>query len=318
MIAAVSAGSDGRIEHDSIEAAREADGMTWVRATDTTPDERRRLRETFDIHPLSTEDVIDTVRPKTEEYPDYTFCLFKTARLAAGDTAFRDEIETQPIGVFVGEDWLVTLSVTPIETVDRLFRAFPNGRGTDSAPDLVAYRVIDGVVEGYFDVLDALEDRIEAIEESVVTTDPAVLESINGVRRELLSFRRLLWPTREAVSVLVRGDAAGIRPSTQKYFRDVYDHLVQLVELTVTYRDLASGARDIYLNTLSQSTNEVMKTLTVVATVVLPLTLVTGLYGMNFTTMPELDWPFAYPAVLVGMVAVSVILVAYFEREGYI
>lgn len=320
MITAMSATAAGVTERDGIEDVRAADGTTWIRATDTTPDERQQLRETFDIDPLATEDVIDTVRPKTEEYPDYTFVLFKTARLAPGDTAFRDEVETTPVGLFVGSDWLVTLSVTPVEAVERVWGLVRDGRlNDDTGADRIAYRVIDGMVEGYFDVLDELEDGIETIEEAVVTpTDTEVLESINEIRRELLSFRRLLWPSREAIGVLARGDAAGIRPDSEKYYRDVYDHLVQLVELTVTYRDLASGARDIYLNTLSQSTNEVMKTLTVVATVVLPLTLVTGLYGMNFETMPELAWPLAYPAVLLGMVVVVVILVAYFKRERYI
>jgi magnesium transporter len=320
VITAMSATAAGVTERDGIEDVRAADGTTWVRATDTSLDERRRLREAFDIDPLATDDVIDTVRPKTEEYPDYTFVLFKTARLAAGDTAFRDEVETTPVGLFVGPDWLVTLSVTPVEAVERVWGMVHDGRlDDDTGADRIAYRVIDGMVEGYFDVLDELEDGIETIEERVVTTtDPEVLESINEIRRELLSFRRLLWPSREAVGVLARGDAAGIRAESEKYYRDVYDHLVQLVELTVTYRDLASGARDIYLNTLSQSTNEVMKTLTVVATVVLPLTLVTGLYGMNFETMPELAWPLAYPAVLLGMVVVAVILVAYFKRERYI
>ena len=316
----MSATAAGATKHDDIESARVADGVTWVRATHTTPEERQRLRAAFGIDVLATEDVIDAVRPKAEEFPDYTFVLWKTARLAAGDTAFRDEVETTPIGLFIGHDWLVTLSVTPIEAAERAESLVLDGRlGKGVAPDLIAYRVVDGMVEGYFDVLDELEAGIETIEESVVTsTDAAVLESINEIRRELLSFRRLLWPLREAIGVLARGDATGIRPESEKYYRDIYDHLVQLVELTMTYRDLVAGARDIYLNTLSQSTNEVMKTLTVVATVVLPLTLVTGLYGMNFETMPELAWPLAYPAVLLGMVAVVVILVAYFKRERYI
>ncbi len=137
-----------------------------------------------------------------------------------------------------------------------------------------------------------------------------------------LSFRKLLWPSREAVGYLARGDPEQVQETTEKYFRDVYDHLVQLVDLTETYRDLASGARDIYLNSLSLSTNEVMKRLTVVATIVLPLTFVVGVYGMNFGggayNMPELGWAYGYPAVMLGMLAVTVILVAYFRESGYV
>lgn len=321
MIAALAYDTGGTTEYDTATAARAATGTTWVRATDTTPKERSVLRETFDIHPLATEDVIDTVRPKTEAYDEYAFVLFKTARLAAGDTVFRDEIETDPVGMFVGDDWLVTLSATPTDAVERVWRAFVEDVTShhEHGPDVIAYRIIDGIVEGYFDVLNQLEAQIEAVEELVtVTTDADVLESINNVRRDLLSFRKLLWPSREAVSALARGNPAHIRPATEKYYRDVYDHLVQLVELTETYRDLVGGARDIYLNTISQSTNDVIETLTVVATIVLPLTFVVGLYGMNFETMPELGWPLAYPAVLCGMAVVTLILITYFRRQQYI
>lgn len=321
MMSIVSYDATGVTEYDDIESARMASGTTWIRATDTTTEEQKTLRDGFGIHPLAIDDVVDTVRPKTEEYSEYTFLLFKTARLATGDTVFRDEIDTNPVGLFVGRDWLVTLSVTPVDAVERVWETLDTSHGTldERGPDFTASRIVDGIVEEYFDVLDQLEAQIETIEESiVVTTDTDVLESINEVRRELLSFRRLLWPSREAVNVLARGDFAQIQPATEKYYRDIYDHLVQLVELTETYRDLAGGARDIYLNTLSQSTNEVMKTLTVVATIVLPLTLVAGIYGMNFETMPELSWPLGYPAVLLGMVAVSLILVAYFRQQRYI
>jgi magnesium transporter len=149
-----------------------------------------------------------------------------------------------------------------------------------------------------------------------------VLDGLNAVRRDLLSFRKVAWPTREALSVLARGDAGYVRDPTEKYFRDVYDQLVEVVDLTETYRDLARGARDIYLNTLSQSTNEVMRQLTVVATIFIPLTFVVGVYGMNFAdggwNLPELSWPFAYPAVMLGMTLVTLILVVHFQRENWL
>jgi magnesium transporter len=179
------------------------------------------------------------------------------------------------------------------------------------------------VVDDYFDLLDEIEDSIEAIEEGVLDgPDPAVLTGLNDVRRDLLSFRKVLWPMREAVGSLARGDPDFVQTTTEKYYRDVYDHLVQLVDLTETYRELARGARDIYQNTLSQSTNEVMKTLTVVATILLPLTFVVGVYGMNFDggpfNMPELGWPLGYPGVMVGMALVAVLLVATFRAEGWL
>jgi magnesium transporter len=161
------------------------------------------------------------------------------------------------------------------------------------------------------------------MEESVLETpDPEVLPRLNAVRRDLLSFRKVIWPTREAVGVFARGDPDEVRDTTEKYYRDVYDHVVQLVDLTETYRDLARGARDIYLNTLAQSTNEVTKVLTVVATLILPLTLVVGLFGMNFagtpTNMPELGWEYAYPAVMLGMGGSALVLLVYFRQEGWL
>ena len=315
----------GTTEFTDLKTARDATGTTWVRASNASPTELDRVAETFGIHPLSVEDVRNGVRPKTEEYDDHTFVLVKTATLRRGETSFQEEIRTEAVGLFVGEDWLVSLSEQQLGPVQRVWELVDReeGRILSRGPDFATYRIVDGIADDYFDVLDRIEDQIETVEEEVTTsTDIETLEVINNVRRELLSFRKLLWPTREAVGYLARGDPDQIQVQTEKYFRDVYDHIVQLVDLTETYRDLASGARDIYLNTLSLSTNEVMKKLTVVATIVLPLTFVVGVYGMNFSgsafNMPELTWTYGYPAIMLGMGAVTVILVAYFRQSGYI
>ncbi|USZ69633.1 magnesium/cobalt transporter CorA [Halorussus salilacus] len=317
--------TEGATVHTDLETARDAPGTTWVRASGASPRELDRVAETFGIHSLSVEDVRNTVRPKTEEFDDHAFVLLKTATLRRGETTFREEIGTESLGLFVGEDWLVTLSTEEVDAVERVWGmvAAEEGRILRQGPDFAAYRIADAIVDEYFEVLDAIEDQIEAVEENVTTaTDTETLETINNVRRELLSFRKLLWPSREAVGYLARGDPEQVREQTEKYYRDVYDHLVQLVDLTETYRDLASGARDIYLNTLSLSTNEVMKRLTVVATIVLPLTFVAGVYGMNFEgsayNMPELGWAFGYPAVMLGMLGMTVILVLYFRESEYV
>ena len=228
------------------------------------------------------------VNPKVELFDDHAFVLVKTAHLRGGETTFEEEIRDQPVGLFFGHDWIVTLAV-----------------------------------EEYFAVLDEIGRDIEAVEDRIIDEpDTETLEILNSLRRELLSIRRIVWPTRDAVSILARGDADQVQATTEKYYRDVYDHLVQHVELVETYRDLASGARDIYLNTLSQSTNEVMKRLTVVATIILPLTFVVGVYGMNFGdgpyNMPELGWRFGYPAVLVGMALTAAIMLQYFRSEGWL
>jgi len=310
---------------ESLRAARTATGTTWIRASDVTDDELGRLSAAFDLHPLEIEDVRGNVSPKVELFPEHTFVLVKTAQLRGGETTFEEEIRDQPVGLFFGHDWIVTVAIEEtgaVETVwERIRREEPRLVQRDA--DFTAYRVLDAIVDEYFTVLDEIGRDIETVEDGIVDDpDTETLEILNSLRRELLSIRRIVWPTRDAVSVLARGDADHVQASTEKYFRDVYDHLVQHVELVETYRDLASGARDIYLNTLSQSTNEVMKRLTVVATIILPLTFVVGVYGMNFGdgayNMPELGWRFGYPAVLLGMALTATVMLRYFRTEGWL
>lgn len=327
MISALVYGRGGTAEYTDVAAAKAATGTTWVHATAVDEDEFDEIAATFDIHALSTEDLRNDVRAKTEEFPDYTFILLKSVTLGRGETTFREEVATTPIGVFVGADWVVSLSPDETPAIDRVRRAVADGdeRLLHRGADFTAYRIVDVIVDDYFQLLDRIETEIEAIEEDVIESpDRETLERINGVRRDLLSFRKQVWPAREAVSFLARGDPPQIDAETEKYFRDVYDHLVQIADLTETYRDLVSGARDIYLNALSQSTNEVMKVLTVVATIFIPLTFVAGIYGMNFDpgaspyNMPELGWTFGYPAAMLGMALVAVVMVVYFRRRGYL
>ena len=325
MISAVVYADGQAMEYEDLTAARTAVGTTWVHVTDATPDEVEAVSSAFDLHSLTIEDIKNDVRANVQEFNAYTFVLVKSASLTPGDTTFDKEVKTTPLGLFIGPDWVVTLSTGAVPSVQRVMDAV--GRGDERllhrGPDFTAYRVIDVVVDAYFDLLDEIETDIEQIEEEVTTsTDIETLERINDVRRDLLSFRKQVWPAREAIGVLARGDPKQIQPQTEKYFRDVYDHLVQIVDLTETYRDLVAGARDIYLNTVSQSTNEVMKVLTVVATIFIPLTFVVGVYGMNFAdspyNMPELGWAFSYPAVMIGMVIVVAVLLAHFRQRGYL
>jgi len=327
MTSALVYGGSGIRQYDDLQSAREADGTTWVHAPAVADAELDRIADTFEIHPLTIEDLQNDVRAKTEVFPDYTFVLLKTVSLARGETTFAEELVTTPVGLFVGRDWIVSVSPGPVAEIDRVRHAVEreDERLLQRGADFTAYRVIEVVVEEYFDVLDRVEDVIEEIEEEVIDSpDRETLERINTVRRDLLSFRKQVWPAREAVGVLARGDTAQIADETEKYYRDVYDHLVQLADLTETYRDLVSGTRDIYLNALSQSTNEVMKVLTVVATIFIPLTFVAGIYGMNFDpaaspyNMPELGWTYGYPAAMIGMALIAVLMLVHFRRRGYL
>ncbi|WP_435117700.1 magnesium/cobalt transporter CorA [Halolamina sp. C58] len=314
-------------EYDDVGAAVDAPGETWIHASAGERSDLDAIRERFDIHPLAVEDALDeNTRPKTEEYGDHTFVLLKTTRLSQrDDVAFGKEIHTQSVGLFVGDGWLVTIAPPDLELVAPTAPAWTrdSSRVADRGADFLAYRVLDAIVDDYFDVLDEIETDIEAVEERVLQDpEPEILEELNGVRRDLLAFRKVAWPAREAVSSLARGDVPQVAESNEKYFRDVSDHLVQVVDLIETYRDLTGGSRDIYLNAVSQSTNDVMKTLTVVATIFIPLTFVVGVYGMNFAgtpfAMPELGWTYGYPATMLGMTLVAALLLGHFRRQGWL
>ncbi|EJN60940.1 magnesium and cobalt transport protein CorA [Halogranum salarium B-1] len=325
VIQAVVYTADGPQVVESIQEARERPGTAWIRIEHATDDAVRQLETVFGIHGLSTDDTMANVRATVHEFDEYTFILMKAARLASGETSFAEEVTEDPVGLFFGTDWVVSLSPGRVDSIDEMWETalHPKQNLLDRGADFVVYRIIDGLVDDYFEILDQIEIQIERIEDAVITTlDTSVLADINNVRRELLSIRKLLIPGREAASSLARGDSPNVRPESEKYFRDVYENLIQLVELTETYRELATGARDIYLNALSMSTNEVMKRLTAVATILLPLTVITGLYGMNFRgspyNMPELTWIYGYPAVLLAMALVAFTSGVYFSRQGWL
>jgi len=325
VISALVYADEKAVAYDDLTDARQAAGTTWVHIAEATDKEIRAVQSAFDLHPLAIEDMRGDVRAKTEEFREYTFVLLKAISLTPGETTFEKEVATRPVGIFIGRDWVVTLGTGPPGPIQRVMDAAERGdeRLLQRGPDFTASRAIDVIVDAYFDLLDEIETDIEEIEEEVtVSTDSETIEKINDVRRDLLSFRKQVWPAREAVGLLARGDPRQVEPQTEKYFRDIYDHLVQIADLTETYRDLVSGARDIYLNTVAQSTNEVMKVLTVVATIFIPLTFVAGIYGMNFAggpyNMPELGWRYGYPAAMLGMVLMGAIMLLYFRRRDYL
>ncbi|MEF8821001.1 MAG: magnesium/cobalt transporter CorA [Halovenus sp.] len=318
--------TDGIERHQDLAVATTS-GESWGQSRDDESTELQTLRDRFEIHQLAIEDIVgEQTRPKTEEYETHTFVLMKTTELSQREEIeFKKEVRTHPVGFFIGEDWLVTLSPTDVEVVDSTPTTWAahEERILERGTDFLAYRLIDAIVDDYFAVLDEIEDNIETVEERVLADpDPHMLEDLNDVRRDLLAFRKVAWPARESISYLSRGDIPQVADENEKYFRDVYDHLVQVVDLIETYRDLTGGSRDIYLNAVSQSTNEVMKTLTVVATIFIPLTFIAGVYGMNFAdtpfAMPELSWTYGYPATLVGMALVGGIMLLHFRRQDWL
>ncbi|MBD3274755.1 MAG: magnesium/cobalt transporter CorA, partial [Candidatus Marinimicrobia bacterium] len=189
----------------------------------------------------------------------------------------------------------------------------------NSGTDYLAYALIDAIVDHYFIVLDELGERIIGIEESLMN-DPGeeILEEIHGLKREMISLRGAIWPMREVIAQIHRGESELFTEKTLLFLRDVYDHTIQVVDTVESYRDLLSGLMDLYLSTLSNRMNEVMKVLTIIATIFIPLTFIAGIYGMNFENMPELGIPWAYPAVWAVMIGVVIVMLIYFRKKKWL
>ena len=277
-------------------------------------DALRRLGERFGLHPLALEDVLNTGhRPKTEDYGDHRFVIAKAVEL--GET-----LAAEQVSLFFGQGFVLTFQETPcraFEAVRERIRA-ARSRIRGAGADYLAYALLDAVIDELFPVLERFGERLEELEEEVVADpDREVLGRIYGVRRELLLLRRVAWPMREVIQALDRDPSGLVTAETKVYLRDCYDHTIQALDFVETYRELATGIFDAYLSGLSNRMNEVMKVLTVIATIFIPLTFIAGVYGMNFDVMPELRWRFGYPAILAVMAVVAAGMLAYFKRKGW-
>ena len=277
-----------------------------------------QLGARFNVHPLVLEDIAHIgQRPKIEDYGSYLFLVVKLLRLSDPD----QQIEAEQVSLLLGAHYVITVQehngdiFTPIRERLRIGR----GRIRSMKADYLLYALLDAVVDDYFLVLEDVGERIETIEEALVTDpSPAILTILHTLKRDMIFLRKSVWPLREVVSRLERGDSPLIQHTLNLYLRDVYDHTIQVIDAIETNRDLLSGMLDIYLSSVSNRMNEVMKVLTIIATIFIPLTLIVGIYGMNFTYMPELQHPWGYPMVYLTMAVVSVIMLIYFRRKRWL
>jgi magnesium transporter len=278
----------------------------------------KRIGDCYGLHPLVMEDIVNTdQRPKKEDYGDYLFIVAKML-----DTSGDGKIAAEQVSMILGDGWLLTfqegLAGDPFEPVRERLRT-AKGRIRGQGADYLAYALLDAIVDHYFVVLEKLADRVELLEEEVVATPTrSTIRSIHELKQEMILIRKSVWPLRELIGGLERRDSELIQEGTIIYLRDLYDHTVQIIDTVETSREMLSGMLDIYLSSEANRTNEVMKVLTVYATIFMPLTFIVGLYGMNFKYMPELEWHWGYPAVLVFMAAIAVGMLLYFRRKQWL
>lgn len=300
-----------------VAALRERGGLLWLDVAGLGDVELLRgLGDLFSLHRLALEDVVNThQRAKVEDYPGH---LFLVLRMVNPGTA----IDTEQWSLCLGEGFVVTFQERDGDCFDgvreRLRKA--GTRLRQNGPDQLAYSLLDTAVDAFFPVLESMGDRLETIEERILANAAVrvVVGDLHGTRRELLVLRRALWPLRDLSSSLARGELARFKPSTAIYLRDVHDHVVQLLDLLENYREMATSLMDVHLAMVSNRLNEVMRVLTVIATIFIPLTFVAGVYGMNFVHMPELKWEYGYPVVMGGMALAAIWMLLLFRRRGWI
>jgi magnesium transporter len=277
-----------------------------------------KIGNAFGIHPLVLEDILNVdQRPKFEDFGEYIFIVLKMAHL---DKANND-LQLEQVSLIVTKDCVVTfqeMEGDAFEGIRERIRGY-KGRTRRMGVDYLAYVLIDAIVDGYFGVLDKLGERTETLEtELVANPDPATLQTIYRLKRDMIFLRRSVWPLREVIASLERGTSTLIHDSTLVYLKDVYDHTIQVIDTVESLRDMVTGMLDIYLSSVSNKMNEIMKVLTIIATIFIPLSFFAGVYGMNFRYMPELESHLAYPVLLIGMACVAAIMLLYFRSKKWL
>jgi magnesium transporter len=284
----------------------------------------RRLGQVFRLHPIVLEDIVNVPqRPKVEDYDDQLLIIARMVNPKERGTGFYSE----QVSFILGENYLMTVQEEPERDCfspvrQRIKTAKGNIRKQKA--DYLTYALLDSVIDGFFPVLESYGEQIEELENEVVMNPTRqTLEKIHQVRRELLSLRRAIWPQRDAINSLIRDGSNLISDDVQIYLRDCYDHTIQVLDMVETYRELSSSLMDVYLSSVGNKMNEIMKLLTVISTIFIPLTFVAGVYGMNFNpevspwNMPELNWSWGYPAFWVVIFLITSSLVYYFWRKGW-
>ncbi len=293
--------------------------MTWIDVQGLGDEATfRALAELFAIHPLAMEDLVNAPqRPKVESYGDQVLLITRAAAL----TTEAPVLDRDQISILLARNCVLTVQERPSDALAPVRNRVRQGKGPirRAGAGYLAYAIVDAVVDGYYPVLEALGEHLEDLEREVVMRPTrASLRAVFRIKRELLAFRRIVWPHRDLVNAIIRGDDGLFSADVRLYFRDVYDHCIQIGDVLETYREMAGGLHDMYLSSISNRTNDVMKLLTIMASVFIPLTFIAGVYGMNFENMPELHTRLGYPIVLGAMTILAVGMVSYFVRKGWI
>ncbi len=277
-----------------------------------------KIGEHFDLHPLVLEDIVNTnQRPKYEDYGDYVYIVLKMLYFNGNN----DEIKAEQVSIIIGQGFIISFQEEEGDVFNPVRERIRNSKGRirKMGTDYLAYALLDAIIDNYFIILEKLGEMIEDMEEELVKDpSPGTLRIIHKLKTETIFLRKSVWPLREVINSLERKESSLIRENTIPFLRDLYDHTIQVIDSVETFRDLISGMLDIYLSSISNKMNSIMKVLTIIATIFIPLTFIAGIYGMNFKFMPELEWQWSYPFIWAVMIFIFVGMLFYFKRKDWI
>jgi magnesium transporter len=306
---------------DPCECLSEKDfkGVCWTNVTGIHDVQTiEKIGINFDLHPLVMEDILNTFhRPKQEDLGHYFFIVLK---MLYYDQTER-ELKTEHVSFILGANFVVTFQEREGDVFNPIRERLKNARGKirKKGADYLLYALVDAVVDNYFLVLETMGEEIEGLEDRLLEKPgPETLQIVHKMKREMIYLRKAVWPLRELINGLLKSDSKLIEENTDIFLRDVYDHTIQVIETTETYRDMVAGLQDLYLSSISNKMNEVMKVLTITATIFIPLTFIAGIYGMNFEFMPELKWTFGYFIVWGVMAVIGVGMLIHFKRKKWL
>lgn len=294
-------------------------GVTWINVNGIHDTELvETLGRRFGLHPLTIEDLVNTTqRPKMEEFDEYIFVVVRMLYYSKE----LDEISNEQVSLIVGKEFVISFQERSEDVFEGVRTRIRNNKGRlrRMKADYLAYALMDCVVDGYFLIMEKLGEELEELEDAIVE-NPAedTMRRIHFMKREVLLVRKSVWPLREEIAAILRTESPIIQESTYAYLRDVHDHAIRVIETVETYRDMLMGMHDSYLTVVSNRMNEVMKLLTIIATIFIPLTFVVGVYGMNFEHMPELEWRFGYFGVWGVMGVIALAMLVYFRRKRWL
>ena len=298
---------------------------TWVEVQGLHDVEKlKSIWSYFDLHPLIQEDIVNTSqRPKVEQYEN---CIYIVMRMLYYSPE-EQSVNTEQISIILGENYLLSFQETDKPFFQPILERLniQKSRMRSREIDYLAYALMDAITDHYFSLLDQLGEQLEQVEDKLLD-DPneKTFQKIHALRKEIIFTRKSIWPTRDMLNSLIRDESAFVEESTKIFIRDVYDHIVQIIDNVENFRDMVIGMHDMYMSHVSNKMNEVMKVLTIIATIFIPLTFIAGLYGMNFNSeaspynMPELDWYYGYPAFWGVMLIVATVMIIYFKKKEWL